>query len=76
FVVYSTCSVLREENEQVIDAFLASKEGTNFTPAPPRAIPNPFRPQLTPHSPDPHFATRLVRTGSLSHELQPQSSRL
>lgn len=29
-VVYSTCSVAREENDEVVDAFLASEEGRSF----------------------------------------------
>ncbi len=31
-LVYSTCSFLEEENEQVIDAFLASSQGLGFSP--------------------------------------------
>ncbi|MDR1014102.1 MAG: hypothetical protein LBL86_03875 [Coriobacteriales bacterium] len=57
-VVYSTCSVLNEENEQVVEAFLASKEGDAFALEPEG---QPFRPPLVPGSPDAHFAARLVR---------------
>jgi 16S rRNA (cytosine967-C5)-methyltransferase len=35
FVVYATCSVLKEENEQVIAAFLDSLEGAAFSCCPP-----------------------------------------
>lgn len=31
-LVYSTCSLLEEENEQVIEAFLASPQGLGFSP--------------------------------------------
>jgi 16S rRNA (cytosine967-C5)-methyltransferase len=56
FVVYSTCSVLVEENEQVVEAFLASEAGRGFS------RPEPFfRPMLTPGSPDAHFAAKLIR---------------
>ncbi|MDR3037291.1 MAG: hypothetical protein LBU31_02635 [Coriobacteriales bacterium] len=75
-LIYSTCSVLCEENEQVIEAFLASPRGSDFTlsaskPAVDaqevnhaecvRHPPNPLRTILTPGSPDAHFAARLVR---------------
>jgi 16S rRNA (cytosine967-C5)-methyltransferase len=75
-LIYSTCSVLCEENEQVIEAFLASAHGSNFalsTSEPAvdarevnhaecvRHPPNPLRTILTPGSPDAHFAARLVR---------------
>jgi 16S rRNA (cytosine967-C5)-methyltransferase len=58
-VLYSTCSVLREENEQVIEAFLSSEEGEIFALEPSAAAPNPFHTTLTPHSPDAHFAVKL-----------------
>jgi 16S rRNA (cytosine967-C5)-methyltransferase len=46
FVTYSTCSVLKEENEQVIEAFLASEAGAAFG-----EDPQPFRSALaTGHS--------------------------
>jgi 16S rRNA (cytosine967-C5)-methyltransferase len=61
FVVYSTCSVFCEENDQVIDAFLAAEEGKGFALAPPDVVPNPFHPKLTPNSPDAHFAIKLIK---------------
>ena len=33
-LLYATCSVLKQENEAVIDAFLASQQGMHFTLAP------------------------------------------
>jgi 16S rRNA (cytosine967-C5)-methyltransferase len=56
FVVYSTCSVLCEEDEQVIEAFLGSTEGAGFSLCQPV-----FRPALTSGSPDAHFAAKLIR---------------
>lgn len=38
-LVYATCSVLRAENEQVVEAFLASAEGAAFVPVPVSAAP-------------------------------------
>jgi 16S rRNA (cytosine967-C5)-methyltransferase len=60
-VLYSTCSVLREENEQVIEAFLSSEEGETFALEPSAAAPNPFHTTLTPNAPDAHFAASLVK---------------
>jgi len=56
FLVYSTCSVLREENEQVIEGFLATEEGSDFSMAEPC-----LRVDLAPGGPDAHFAARLIR---------------
>jgi 16S rRNA (cytosine967-C5)-methyltransferase len=56
-LTYSTCSVLREENEQIIEAFLASEEGEGFVLQPPAS----FHQTLAPASPDAHFAARLMR---------------
>ena len=56
FIVYSTCSVLAEENEQVIEDFLASNAGKGF------ALDGELlRSSLAPGSPDAHFAARLVK---------------
>jgi 16S rRNA (cytosine967-C5)-methyltransferase len=46
FVLYSTCSVLREENEQVIEAFLSSEEGGAFALETSVTLPNPLRMSL------------------------------
>ena len=56
FIVYSTCSVLREENEDVIARFLDSPTGKEFHPQE-----NPFRSTLTLGSPDAHFAIKLIK---------------
>jgi 16S rRNA (cytosine967-C5)-methyltransferase len=69
FVVYSTCSVFCEENEQVINAFLASDEGKSFvldtscvtSSAIPCVTANPLRTRLVPNAPDAHFAVRLIK---------------
>jgi 16S rRNA (cytosine967-C5)-methyltransferase len=60
FVLYSTCSVLCEENEQVVEAFLASEEGAGFRMDPIEGAPC-LRSSLSPNSPDAHFAARLIR---------------
>ena len=76
-IIYSTCSVLREENGEVIDNFLRSPEGADFTLMPIAAeLPAPFEDCLTPRGffqsfPrrggfDGHFAARLVRTSNAS----------
>ena len=56
FIVYSTCSALHEENECVLENFLASENGKGFS-----VIEPPFCSSLSPGSPDVHFATKLVR---------------
>lgn len=54
-LVYATCSVLAEENERVVDAFLASEEGRDF--------------ELAPLSEAPIFRETLFReTGAYLHE--------
>ncbi|MGI6033994.1 MAG: RsmB/NOP family class I SAM-dependent RNA methyltransferase [Coriobacteriales bacterium] len=72
-LVYATCSILDEENQQVVDAFLASEEGSGFSVA-------PLNPEFATEEdawavsakgafvalpreggPDGHFAVRLVR---------------
>ncbi len=72
-LVYSTCSVLRAENEQVVAAFLDSRAGAGFRvealdPAPPQewqrfVTPEGFfRSWPTVDGPDGHFVARLRRT--------------
>lgn len=72
-LVYSTCSVLREENERVVAMFLDSRTGARFRvealdPAPPaewRRFGTPegfFRSWPTVDGPDGHFVARLRRT--------------
>lgn len=58
FVVYSTCSVLQEENQQVIEDFLASEAGQPFTQGDEQ-----YQSTLADNSPDAHFAVKLVREG-------------
>lgn len=54
-LTYATCTVLREENEQVVERFLKTKLGESFTQ---EAV---IAPALTPKGPDAHFAVRLKR---------------
>ncbi len=72
FVVYSTCTVLREENEDVVLGFLASEQGRDFRIDSLEAdVPAAWRSSLTaegflqtmpsPDGPDGHFVARLVR---------------
>ncbi|MDZ4168989.1 MAG: transcription antitermination factor NusB [Coriobacteriia bacterium] len=73
FVVYSTCTVVRRENEQVIGAFLASNEGSGFRldQLGESEIPAEWNHFLSaegwfqslpePGGPDGHFVARLVR---------------
>ncbi len=66
-LVYSTCSLLREENEEVVSWFLSSH--LEFTPAPPTAIPgiegDPLMVTLFPHrlGTDGFFAAIMTRSG-------------
>ena len=72
FVVYSTCTVARRENEDVVEGFLASEVGRQFEPAPLGGIvPREwdrfvseagwFRSHATVGGPDGHFVARLKR---------------
>lgn len=60
-IVFSTCTITRAENIDVVKAFLASDEGASFSLAPIGGAPC-FNPALKPGSPDAHFAVRLVKT--------------
>ncbi|MDR3316417.1 MAG: hypothetical protein LBS98_08125 [Coriobacteriales bacterium] len=55
FIVYATCSVLAEENERVVEGFLATEKGAAFTPT--ASLPS----QLALDGPDAHFAVKLQR---------------
>lgn len=72
FVVYSTCSVLAEENQDVVSGFLGSEAGRAFETADLReGVPTHWRGFLTDEGwfrslpaidgPDGHFAARLMR---------------
>jgi 16S rRNA (cytosine967-C5)-methyltransferase len=72
FVVYSTCTIARRENENVIQAFLATDLGRGFsvdslkTDVPTdwqRFVTSEgwFRSLPEPDGPDGHFVARLVR---------------
>lgn len=74
FVVYATCTVLRQENEDVVRAFLRGPEGRGFSVADvSEAVPDDFagcitregfvRTRTSPNGPDAHFAAKLVRLG-------------
>ncbi len=59
-IVFSTCTITRAENIDVVKAFLASDGGASFALAPIGGAPC-FNPALKPGSPDAHFAVRLVK---------------
>lgn len=59
-IVFSTCTITRAENIDVVKAFLASDEGASFALAPIGGAPC-FNPALKQGSPDAHFAVRLVK---------------
>lgn len=54
-LTYATCTVLREENEQVVERFLKTKLGESFQQD------GSVAPSLTPKGPDAHFAARFKR---------------
>ncbi len=62
-LIYSTCTVSRAENEKVVESFLASAEGRNFTVAPLQGH-NYIATRLYPGSADAHFAIGFVNSGS------------
>lgn len=55
---YATCSVLREENEDVVEAFMASDAGARF-----EREGEPFVSNPTAGGPDGHFCVRLHNCG-------------
>ncbi len=55
---YATCSLLQEENEDVVEAFLASAEGANFV-----LEGSPLRTHPIVSGPDGHFMAKLCRQG-------------
>lgn len=72
FVVYSTCTIARRENDSVVDDFLASPEGEAFSNDDlSSVVPNDWRRFATdserfqslpePGGPDGHYIARLVR---------------
>ncbi len=73
FVVYSTCTITRRENEHVVTSFLDSEAGSQFVIDPVSAeVPQEWRSFVTPEGwfqsipqaggPDGHFVARLRRT--------------
>ena len=56
-LVYATCSILEQENAQVVDAFLASEQGRGFAADPQGAFAT--LPQAD--GPDGHYAMRFTR---------------
>ncbi len=60
FILFSTCTVMKEENEEVIQRFLDTPQGRQFSLLP--AGHNSFiNVSLESNGPDAHFAARLVR---------------
>lgn len=59
-LTYATCTVTRQENLDVVKAFLASPEGAAFALASIGGA-SCFAPALAPGTPDAHFAVRFVR---------------
>ncbi len=57
---YATCTVMKEENQELIARFLRSKEGRGFEMYPTFGK-NSFSTVLQPGSSDAHFAVRMVR---------------
>ncbi len=72
FIVYATCTVLRQEDEDVIERFLTTEPGAGFEVEDVSSLlPADFAGQVTPEGylrtrtypggPDAHFAVKLVR---------------
>ena len=55
-LTYATCTVFKEENEQVVERFLKTKLGESFE------LEKELAPTLTEKGPDAHFAAKLRRT--------------
>ncbi len=60
-LTYATCSVFKQENEDVVDAFLASEEGKGFELKPIAKGVNYFFIKPSVNGPDEHFAAQLHR---------------
>ena len=61
-LLYSTCTIFKEENEQVIERFLGSSAGAVFETVAIGADGTAFfNTPITPHGPDLHFAALLRR---------------
>lgn len=58
-LTYATCSVFKQENEDVVDAFLASKEGQGFELKPLAEGVDYFFTKPSVNGPDEHFAAQL-----------------
>ncbi|EOD21900.1 hypothetical protein EMIHUDRAFT_255181, partial [Emiliania huxleyi CCMP1516] len=73
-LVYATCSLLPEENEAQVEAFLASADGAEFELAPPEHFGAPFDDgylRLSParHGCDGFFGAALVRDAHILSEM-------
>ena len=60
-LTYATCSVFKQENEDVVDAFLSSEEGKSFELQPMAEGVNYFFTKPSVNGPDVHFAAQLRR---------------
>lgn len=63
-LVYATCSVLQEENQRVVEAFLASSEGARFDVEPAKPAFPEFDDCITPEG---YFASLPVEKGPDGH---------
>ncbi|MBR1830329.1 MAG: class I SAM-dependent methyltransferase [Atopobiaceae bacterium] len=60
-LLYATCSILPEENEQVVKAFLSSVEGRDFSIMQTEGAPGTFQTLPTPDGCDGHFCYLMQR---------------
>ena len=60
-LVYSTCTITREENEGVIDAFLKTAAESTFEVVPYSSTSPYFATKTRPQGPDAHFAACMIR---------------